>query len=79
MSGLSICKGCPKLTHLFFANDSLLFCKASSQECQQLIEILQLYEVAWDQKINKDKSLIFFSANTTEEKKNETLDILGPM
>ena len=32
------------ITHLFFANDSLLFCKASSQECHQLVEILQLYE-----------------------------------
>ena len=79
INGLSICRGCLKITHLFFADDSLLFCKANSQECQQLIEILHLYEVASGQKINTNKSSVFFSANTEEEKKNEVLEILGPM
>ena len=67
------------ISHLFFADGSLLFCKVSSQECQHLIDILHLYEAALGQKINTDKSLVFFSANTPEEKKIETLDILGPM
>ena len=40
ISGVSICRGCPKITHLFFADDNLLFCKANSQECQNLIDIL---------------------------------------
>ena len=38
-----------------------------------------MYKAASGQKINTDKSSIFFSANTPEEKKVETLDILGPM
>ena len=79
LSGLSIYWGCLKITHLFFADDSLLFCKANSQECQQLIEILSLYVAASGQKINADKSSVFFSANTMEEKKNKILEILGPM
>ena len=40
ISGVSIRKGSPKITHLFFADDSLLFCKANIQECQKLIDIL---------------------------------------
>ena len=67
------------ISHLFFMDDSLLFCKVSSQECQHLIDILHLYEAALGQKINTDKSSVFFSANTPEEKKIDTLDILGPM
>ena len=31
INGFSLCKRGPKLTHLFFANDSLLFCKANPQ------------------------------------------------
>lgn len=46
LNGISICKGCPKVTHLFLANDNLLFCRASSQECNKLVEILEHYEVA---------------------------------
>ena len=40
ISGVSISRGSPKITHLFFADDSLLFHKANSQECQNLIDIL---------------------------------------
>ncbi|KAL0011422.1 hypothetical protein SO802_006530 [Lithocarpus litseifolius] len=46
LSGVSICRRCPMVTHLFFADDSLLFCKANEQECHKLIEMLELYEVA---------------------------------
>ena len=38
-----------------------------------------MYEAASGQKINIDKFLFFFSVNTSKEKKNETLNILGPM
>ena len=76
---MSIYRGCPMVTHLFFADDSILFCKAKNQECQKLVEILNLYEVASRQKINADKSFVFFSLNTPEEKKNEVLSIMGPM
>ena len=79
ISGVSICRGCPKITRLFFAYDSLLFCKANGQECQYLIEFLQLYEAASGQKINTDKSSIFFSNNTPDDRRCEVLNMLGPM
>ena len=79
LSGISICRGCYMVTHLFFANDSLLFCKATNQECHKLIEILGLYEVASGQKVNAEKFSVFFSHNTPQEKRCEVLNILGPM
>ena len=78
ISGVPICKGSPKITHLFFTDDSLLFCKANLQECQNLIDILQLYEAALGQKINADKSSVFFNNNTPDDRRCEVLDMLGP-
>lgn len=79
LDGISICRGCPYVTRLFFANDNLLFCKANSQECYILTEILRKYEAASGQKINTNKSSIFFNHNTPQETKDEMLEILGPM
>ena len=61
INGFSICKRGLKLTHLFFADDSLLFCKANSQECGNVLKILAEYEKVSGQKINKDKTSLFFS------------------
>ena len=76
---MSIGKGCPKITHLFFADDSLFFYKAKEHECQKLVDILNSYEAASGQKINTDKSSVFFSPNTPQERKESTLNILGLM
>ena len=64
---------------MFFVDDSLLFCKANGTECNKLKEILKTYESFSGQKINTDKSSIFFSPNTSQELKDEILNILGPM
>ena len=67
------------VSHLFFADDSLLFSKAIDRECQKLVEILELYEAASGQKVNMDKSSVFFSRNTPQERRSEVIGILGPM
>ena len=36
MEGIFVCKNGPYLSHLFFADDSLIFCKATTGECDVL-------------------------------------------
>ena len=65
------------MTHLFFANYSLFFCKANSQECNTVLEILDKYERASGQKINRDKTQLFFSSNTNQQVRNSIKGRLG--
>ena len=65
--GISICKSGPWLTHLFFADDSLLFCKATIQECQYVQDLLRIFEEASGQKLNRDKTTLFFSKVTPHD------------
>ena len=79
LTDISICRGSPKVTHLFFADNSLLFCKAKNLECSKMVEILKQYEAASGQQVNTDKSSVFFSHNTSFTMKEEVMDILGHM
>ena len=78
-SRISICRGSPSITHLLFTDDSVIYCKASGQESKELQTILQKYEEVVGQRINTEKSLIFFSQNTDEDTKKEVKEILGAM
>ena len=74
IQGFSIRRRGPKLTHLFFADDCLLFCRSTLDECEEIQELLALYESASRQTVNKDKTTLFFSRNTDEDIK-ETIKL----
>ena len=46
ITGVSICKGAPRVTNLLFADDSLLFCQTTPREGEVVVEILRTYERA---------------------------------
>lgn len=48
------------ISHLFFMNDSLLFCKANPIEWCNMLHLLETYKRAFGHMLNKDKTLIFF-------------------
>ena len=75
--GFSLCKNGPKITNLFFADDTLLFCQARMEDLQAIQHILSLYEGASGQQINREKTTLFFSKAMSEEKKGEILSFLG--
>lgn len=53
----------PLFLTYFFADDSLLFTRASESEAEAIIDILNSYEAASGQKINLEKSEVSFSRN----------------
>ena len=67
--GFSLCRNGPKLTHLFFADDCLLFCKSTLEEYNKIQELLAYYETTSGQMFNKEKTTLFFSKNTSEQTK----------
>ena len=75
--GVSLYRYGTKLTHLLFADDSLIFCRAKEDECQTLLEILAKYERASGQQINRAKTTLFFSKSTSEEVQGVIKDMLG--
>jgi hypothetical protein len=44
LKGIKICLNAPSVSHLLFADDSLILCRAREGDAQKLQEILQLYE-----------------------------------
>ena len=75
--GVSICRRAPSITHLLFADDSLLFCQSKQEEVQVIMDTLQLYAKASGQCINMEKSSILFSSNTKVEQREWIKNNLG--
>ncbi|XP_042939342.1 uncharacterized protein LOC122274363 [Carya illinoinensis] len=65
------------INHLFFVDDSLLFCRANAREWSSIYFLLNLYEEASGQKLNKTKTSIFFSPNTKPATKEYILSLAG--
>ena len=77
LHGYPLCKNGPKLTRLFFTDNSLLFCRSTPQECDKVLELLDTYSKYSGQHINKGKTTIFFSKSTTSERKQYIKNVLG--
>lgn len=77
LQGIRVAKGSPRINHLLFADDTMFFCRSDKESCQKLMSILQKYESASGQRINKIKSAITFSAKTEESAKETAQQIMG--
>ena len=77
LSRVPTSKGGPILSHLFFTDDNLLFCRSNVVQWNQLSSILHAYEVASGQKMNTNKMGIFFSRNTTTDDKKHVQELAG--
>ncbi|XP_042972916.1 uncharacterized protein LOC122304711 [Carya illinoinensis] len=77
IKGVAAARGGMRVGHLFFADDSVLFCRATIEEWQKLQGLLQVYERAFGQCLNQEKTTVFFSSNTSIDKKQEIVNAIG--
>ena len=77
IAGIRECRAPPKVSHLFFANDSLVFSKADMRNCEEILGIIYKYGEASGQRINFDKSSILFSSNVSQQTQDQILDCFG--
>ena len=67
----------PSITHLLFTNDRMVFCRATRDECDRVLKVLEDYEGDLGQKLNKEKTFLYFSKNTSREIKEYVKEKFG--
>ncbi|KAL0449288.1 UNVERIFIED_CONTAM: hypothetical protein Slati_1485200 [Sesamum latifolium] len=79
IQGISISSQAPRVSHLLFADDTMIFCKATPTAILDIQGILKLFERAFGYKINLEKSAIVFSHNTPVQNREILANVLRVM
>lgn len=65
------------ISHVFFADDSVLFCWATETEAQNVKELLMKYARGSGQFVNMEKSSVYFSGGCSQTLKDQLSNVLG--
>jgi hypothetical protein len=76
LHGVKVANGAPEISHLLFADDSLLLCRATPQEAMVIKEVIHDYQEASGQLVNMAKSEICFSKHVPTSTKEDINHIL---
>jgi len=79
IKGVKVCREAPTISHLLFADDSLILMHANRKNADCLAYILYRYCVNLGQKVCEAKSSIYFSNNTEVNTKLEVCESLNKM
>ncbi|OMO67823.1 reverse transcriptase [Corchorus capsularis] len=75
--GVAVARHAPRISHLFFAVDNILFLRTRVSDCEAVLHQLNRFEMASGQQINVAKSSILFSSNTPSDLKSSIMSFLG--
>ncbi|KAL0310472.1 UNVERIFIED_CONTAM: putative mitochondrial protein [Sesamum calycinum] len=76
IQGVAVCRHAPRVSHLLFADDTLIFCQATVEAASSILDVLGIFERASGQEINFAKSSVVFSSNTNPTLRAEVQDVL---
>lgn len=77
ITGHKVARTAPTISHLLYVDDSMFYCKCNEEELNNLSQILKEYSVASGQRINYQKSSIYFRKNFPTERKEDIKRKLG--
>lgn len=77
IKGVAMRRGAPQISHLLFADDSIIFCRATVEEGSLVNKVLEDYERELGQKLNKNKTSLFFNKNTSREIQDQVKNMFG--
>ena len=75
--GIKVCHRAPMVSHVLFADDSVIFARATPEETTHIKAILQSYELASSQMINPHKTELSCSRNLPSPRIDELKTLLG--
>jgi hypothetical protein len=76
IDGVRVCRNAPSVSHLLFADDSLILMKADMNNATSLQQVLDTYCANSGQLVSLAKSSIFFSPNTNALLRAEICEVL---
>jgi len=77
LKGIMVAPSAPVVSHLLFADDSLLFFRASTENAWEIHDVLQVYCRASGQQVNMEKSSIHFAKGVSATIRGEIMDELS--
>ncbi|BFG34431.1 hypothetical protein CerSpe_207050 [Prunus speciosa] len=77
LQGIKLGSDGPIVSHLLFVDDTLVFMKATKPNCDQMVQLLNVFCEASGQQINYSKSCLFFTPNIPDCMRREIEDTLN--
>jgi hypothetical protein len=73
---IKVCRNAPGISHLLFADDTLIFFRAIPKEAARVKHVIKVFEEGTRQLINPNKCSISFANSCSQEVQHQIRDIL---
>lgn len=77
IKGVLFRRGAPQVFHLLFVDDNIVFYRATVEKGRRVSKILTDYENDSGQKLNKEKTSLYFNKNTSRETQEQVKTLIG--
>jgi hypothetical protein len=77
LEGIKVCRRAPSITHLLFADDSLLSFRATTDQAMQVKQVLSTFKKCTGQLLSPSKCSMLVREGSDDARIQQVRDILG--